>query len=232
MKPLLIIKTGSISEKVRESHGDMEDLILTATVLTSDAILTVPVFEGALLPDHNNICGAIITGSAAMVTDCEPWSIYTEGWIRIAHGVQCPILGICYGHQLLAQALGGEVGYHPGGLELGTVKIQLTEAGKQDSLFSAIPEEFLGHVTHYQTVLRLPPDAKRLAFNSFEPNHAFKLGTSTWGTQFHPEFTAAIMENYIELRAQSNNSPENFPTPAVSHPFGTTLLRRFLQLVR
>lgn len=234
MKPLLIIKTGSVSPKIREIHGDMEHLILTAAAIEPASVLVVPVFEGATLPDHKNIRGAIITGSSAMVTDSEPWSTYTEEWLRRAHGDGLPLLGICYGHQLLAQALGGTVGYHPGGLELGTVKIQLTEAGKQDSLLRVMPEEFLGHVTHYQTVLRLPPDAQCLAFNAFEPHHAFLVGTSTWGTQFHPEFTAPVMADYIELRAQSrsSSSPEGITAPAVSHPFGSTLLKRFLQIAQ
>lgn len=236
MKPLLIIKAGSILLKIRESYGDMEDLIIAASGIQACNTRVVSVFEGAPLPDHDSICGAIITGSGAMVTDREPWSVYTEDWLREAHANKIPLLGICYGHQLLAQALGGTVGYHSKGIELGTVDIHLTETGKTDRLLGVMPEQFLGHVTHYQTVLALPPDSHCLAFNSFEPHQAFRIGSCTWGTQFHPEFTADVMQNYVEFRTQDNDdNPDGtvkISPPVIPHVFGSVLLKQFLQITQ
>jgi GMP synthase (glutamine-hydrolysing) len=112
-----------------------------------------------------------------------------------------PVLGICYGHQLLARAMGGEVDYHPKGLEIGTtwveqVQVGADQAGDSDLLFRGLPKTFTAHVCHSQTVVRLPSGAVRLAKNDFEPNHAFRIGRSAWGVQFHPEYDIAVMSAY------------------------------------
>ena len=77
--------------------------------------------RGDTLPPPAQISGAVVTGSHAMVSHREPWSEATGAWLAqlVAHGT--PLLGICFGHQLLAHALGGEAGNHPGGPEIGTV---------------------------------------------------------------------------------------------------------------
>ena len=104
---------------------------------------------------------------------------------------------MCYGHQLLAEALGGEAGWHPKGREIGTVSVTLTEAGKQDPLLSGLPNTFLAQVTHAQSALVLPPGATLLASNNYEPHQAYRVGDRAWGVQFHPEFTSDIMRGYI-----------------------------------
>jgi GMP synthase (glutamine-hydrolysing) len=133
-----------------------------------------------------------------MITDDLPWSVKTEKWIPslIENGI--PFFGICYGHQLLARAGGGSAGFHPHGREIGTVKIQILPEGKDDVLFGALPRFIPAHAVHAQTVLRLPPGAVRLALNSHESNHAFRLGDCAWGVQFHPEYNVDIMRSYIE----------------------------------
>mgnify|MGYP001822359532 FL=1 len=164
-------------------------------------ICTLDAEHGAALPAAVECAGVVITGSHAMVTDDLSWSIKIEEWILSLLKARTPLLGICYGHQLLAQAAGGQVGFHPRGKEIGTVKIQLEPECAKDALFHSLPQSFLGHTTHSQTVLRLPSRATRLAANPYEPNHAFRLGDCAWGVQFHPEYTANIMRSYIEAQA-------------------------------
>jgi GMP synthase (glutamine-hydrolysing) len=112
-----------------------------------------------------------------------------------------PIFGICYGHKLLARAAGGQVGFHRCGREIGTVAVQLLPNSKNDDLFRMLPQSFFVHVMHSQTVLDLPPGARRLAANAFERNHAFRFGDCAWGVQFHPEYNADIMRSYIKEQA-------------------------------
>jgi GMP synthase (glutamine-hydrolysing) len=145
--------------------------------------------------------GAIITGSPAMVTDQAGWMQSLAVWIREAVDRAIPLLGVCFGHQLLAEAMGGCVDYHPEGREIGTVAIELTESGKRDPLLGCLPDMFTAHVTHAQSVLRLPADAVLLAANAYEAHQAFRAGECAWGVQFHPEFSADIMRGYIDERA-------------------------------
>ena len=122
-------------------------------------------------------------------------------WIPSLLESRTPLFGICYGHQLLARAAGGHVGFHKCGQEIGTVAVQLLADCANDALFESLPQSFFVHVAHSQTVLRLPPGATHLAANAYEPNQAFRLGDLAWGVQFHPEYNADIMRSYIEEQA-------------------------------
>ena len=233
MKPLLIIKTGSTFPAFQANWGDFDDFILTQLPDVGDALIA-PVAEKLWLPDYTAVSGVIITGSHAMVTDREPWSEFTADWLRGIPADTIPVLGICYGHQLLAHAWGGLVGYHPQGKEIGTVEIELTDAGRLDRLLGILPPRFPGHVTHAQTILHLPSQAKLLAHNEFEPHHAFVVNGNQWGVQFHPEFTAAIELCYIqEQRHDLERAGRDCATIEASvreHPFGRELLQRFYAL--
>jgi GMP synthase (glutamine-hydrolysing) len=139
------------------------------------------------------------------------------------------VLGICYGHQLLAHALGGEVGYHPGGLELGTVPITLAPEAQADPLFAHLPNQWPAQVVHAQSVRALPPGAVRLAGNAHEPHQAYRVGTQAWGVQFHPEFSPAAMQGYVQQLAAT--LPTGRTPPQVQETLqACSLLGRFAQL--
>lgn len=203
MKKLYILKVGSTFPATAKQFGDFDAWTSAGLGAMAIPTLVVDAEQGADLPRLEECAGVVITGSHAMVTDNLPWSLKLESWIPSLLGARVPLLGICYGHQLLARAAGGEVGYHPRGKEIGTVAIELLPAAARDPLFKALPTSFLAHATHAQTVLRLPPGATPLASNSFEPNHAFGLQGCAWGVQFHPEYSAEIMRVYIRAQASA-----------------------------
>ncbi len=235
MKPLLIIKTGSTLLSLRSRFGDFDGFILHHLPDIGD-YLVAPIVERQWLPHYADIGGVVITGSHAMVTDREPWSEFVADWLRGIPVGTLPILGICYGHQLLAAALGGIVGYHPQGTEIGTVEIELTAAGAQDPLLGSLPPLFAGHVTHAQTVLKLPPGATVLARNDFESHHAFVIHGNLWGVQFHPEFNAEIEQTYIKAQeqeiTQAGRNLSRIEESVWDHPYGRQLLQRFGELIR
>lgn len=198
MKPLVIIKVGDTFPALADTIGDFEHWIARGLCETELPLQVIDPRHGAPLPVPADIAGAVVTGSHAMVSDRAPWSERLAVWLRDAVAQEVPLLGICYGHQLLAHALGGEVDYHPQGIEIGSVRVTRTKAATADPLFARLPEEFAAHVIHRQSVRQLPPDAVLLAGNGFEPHHAFRIGETTWGVQFHPEFDHHAMGGYID----------------------------------
>jgi GMP synthase (glutamine-hydrolysing) len=232
---MIILKAGGTFPDLARSHGDFEHWILRGLRRPAEAVRVLDAREAPELPHAERCQGLIITGSHAMVTDLAPWGVRIADWLPSLVEADVPILGICYGHQLLAQALGGRVDYHPKGAEIGTVTLTLTAEAGSDPLFRALPSEFAAHSTHSQTVTSLPLGAVRLAGNAFEPNHAFRVGRRAWGVQFHPEFDRAIMACYIEqqlsrLQAQGQDRAALLASIRDT-PIGIQLLRAFADLV-
>lgn len=236
MKKFYLIKTGSTFPATAQCFGDFDRWTASALCSTSLPIEIVDAECGAMLPPAEDCAGVAITGSHAMVTDNLPWSLRLEAWIPHLLEAHVPLLGICYGHQLLARAAGGKVGFHPQGLEVGTVMIDRLPSAEEDPLFRALPASFSAHVTHSQTVLTLPTDAYCLASNDFEPHHAFRLGDCAWGVQFHPEYSTDIMRSYIEAQTDELLSAGQDATGLLRDvketPVAAEIARRFGQIVK
>jgi len=231
-RPLLILKTGDTYESLREPRGDFEHWIADGLEAGGLPLLVLDPRQGDALPDAQDIAGVVVTGSHSMVSHREPWSERAAQWLAgVVESDRVPVLGICYGHQLLAHALGGEAGDHPAAIEIGTVQVRTTEAAAQDPLFAAMPERFDAHVVHRQSALSLPPKAVRLAGNDFEPNQAFRVGSQTWGVQFHPEFDEDAMRGYIDMLAATLENPTAVREQVRATPEAAGLLQRFAHLV-
>ena len=200
-KALHVLQVGHTFTATRAQLGDFDRWTLAAIGDVPLPVRVLDVPEGAVLPAAGDCAGVIITGSHAMVTDELPWSRAIEAWLPGIVAARAPVLGICYGHQLLARSLGGVVGYRAQGREIGTVAIGLTPEAADDPLFGGLPGKLEAHTTHAQSVAALPRGAVRLAGNEADPNHAFRFGESAWGVQFHPEFDADVMRAYIQEQA-------------------------------
>ena len=230
---LLIVKTGSTIDPRR--RGDFEHWFTAGVGLGPERVQVVDVQRGEPLPGPREHRGIIITGAPEMVTDRAPWSQRVARWLPSVVEAGTPLLGVCYGHQLLAQALGGEVGPNPLGLEMGTVSTRLTPEASQDPLFLGFPRTLTVQATHFESVLRLPPGAHRLAAGDCDPNHAFAVGRAAWGVQFHPEFDADITRNYLHHRRQwvteLGQDPDALAASTADSPHGRLLLERFAQVM-
>ncbi len=187
------------------------------------------------LPAPDRIAGVIISGSHAMVTEQRPWSEKTAAWLRGAH-TRVPILGICYGHQLLGYALGGKVADNPAGREMGTATINFNEQAGHDPLFADSAGAIRAQVSHKQSLLALPPGAVLLGGSAGDPHQAFRCAASSWGVQFHPEFDAAVTRTYIDHCAQllrdEGQDPEQLKEHCTESASGPALLQRFAAIVK
>lgn len=230
MKPVLIIRTGQAPDNIRARHGDFPHWFRLGAKLPLPRVQVVNVAAGEELPPPQEVAGAMITGSAAMVTERAPWSERTAGWIRDAMDVDLPLLGVCYGHQLMSHALGGRVDYLPGGREIGTLPIELLADAQHDPLAAHLPGEFRAHTTHEQSVLEVPKGTQVLARSARDPHHLLRYGRNAISVQFHPEFNADVMRAYI-TRKHHDMRREGFdPHHAFRQVAATPNARRLLRM--
>ena len=181
------------------------------------------------LPAASEFAALVITGSAARVAERTRWMTRAEAFVLGAVEQEVPTLGICFGHQLLGQALGGRVAENPAGREMGTKRyFELSP----DEVVSDSEPHYLCNMSHLDSVVELPPGARVVGHTQQEPHAAVRFGESTWGVQFHPEFDEVTMRSYIEerrdiLRAESRDPEEMLDGVKATHA-GSSVIPRFL----
>lgn len=231
MKRVLIIRTGRAPDFIRARHGDFPHWFRLGAGLRLHHLQVVDAAAGETLPTPREVAGAIITGSAAMVTERTDWSERTAGWIRDAMDVELPLFGVCYGHQLMAHALGGRVDYLPDGREIGTQTIELSTSAAHDPLATVLPTSFRAHTTHQQSVLEPPAGAIVLARSARDPHQLLRYGPHALSVQFHPEFNAEVMRAYIRHKhadmRREGMDPQQILSAVAATPSARRLLRRF-----
>jgi len=233
--PFLILEAGLPVAPLRR-HGDFGHWIRVAAGLGPDDAVVCRVIAGDALPPPQRFAGVLVSGSGAMVTERHDWSERSADWLRDASGRGLPVFGICYGHQLLAHALGGTVGDNPRGREMGTHPVELHPEAGDDPLLAGLPPRFEAQLTHMQTVLAPPPGAVVLARSAGDDCQAFRVGEQAWGVQFHPEFSAGIMRGYIRARAEVIEAEGLCPTSLAANvgaaPTARNVMRRFVRFAR
>jgi GMP synthase (glutamine-hydrolysing) len=146
-----------------------------------------------------------------------------------------PTFGSCWGHQFIAQALGGEVITDHTASEVGSFRIHLTEEGSADPLFEGYPPSFIAHMGHHDRISELPPGAVELARSDRCDNQIFRIADKPiYGAQFHAEMTAGHLierlsyyrDDYLPSDEEFDSLKEN-PIPT---PESDAILRRFFDL--
>lgn len=154
--------------------------------------------------------------------------------LREIHRIAKPTFASCWGFQAMARAMGGQCVNDVPNAEVGTIELQLTEAGRADPIFGALPHKFAAQAGHEDHVVQLPPDAELLASSSRVTEQAFRfVGRPIYCTQFHPELDrAAMLERviaYPEYIARiARISFDDFVQSVRETPEANSLLRRFV----
>jgi len=233
LKRIALIKTGCTLDEIKPRHGDFENWFAEGMGVAD--LLQIDVYRHEALPVPEDLAGAVITGSPAMVSAREDWSEKTAEWLRQAVSKGLPVLGVCYGHQLLAHALGGRVGPNPAGRQIGTVEAQLIDNKENDILVGSLPSAFAAQTSHSEVVLEIPPDAVRLATSPLDGNFALRFAERVWGLQFHPEFSAAVTSDYIRYRAgdlrREGLDPDRLMSEVSETEAASSVLKKFIGLV-
>jgi GMP synthase (glutamine-hydrolysing) len=161
-------------------------------------------------------------------------------FIREVHGRDGWFLGVCFGHQALAWALGGKVELNSRGREMGTVPLFLTPEGEKSPLLKGFSSGDLVNLVHKTHVTRMPEGGILLAYNQMTPNQAFSIGRS-FGFQPHPEFTPVQMrlltdmygsvlvrkEGFLDDESHLGNFRDSFRQT----PSSMAILRNFTRMV-
>ncbi|WP_126978748.1 type 1 glutamine amidotransferase [Frigidibacter oleivorans] len=185
-----ILQTGQSPDVLRDELGDYPDMF---RALLKDRGLTFRTFhvEAMEFPEDVHDCeGWLITGSRHGAYENHPFIPPLEAFIRRAYAAGVPMVGICFGHQIIAQALGGTVRKHDGGWAVGA----------QDYQFEGQPLRL--NAWHQDQVVSLPPDAEVVARNAFCENAALVYGDRAFTVQAHPEFGDAVIAGLIRTRGR------------------------------
>ncbi len=177
-----------------------------------------------------------MSGSGSMVSEVHAWRGPLESWLHRSLEREIPLLGVCYGHQLLAHILGGQVDWAPAGPEFGTFRIMLSKQGRQDPLFAGLGPELRCQQWHRQAVLKIPPGARILAHSPGMDCQAFAWGERAWGIQFHAEFTPAVVRGFIAARRpllrKLNANVQQIQAELEDSGHGRRVLRNFADAAR
>lgn len=232
--PVVIVQMGLPPAPLMQRLGDQADWFAAALGRQRSELRVAQPFLDEPLPRADDFSLAIVTGSWSMVTDREPWSERTAAWLAELVAQGKPVLGVCYGHQLMAHALGGRVGDLPGGPERGVFALTLTAAGRRDPLLQGLPQHFAAYLSHAQAVLEPPAGAQWLGGTGRDAYQLLRYGPNAFSMQPHPEFTPTIMAACAAGRENGNaalddRSPEQVAqSPWLPQPHA--LLQRFVSL--
>jgi GMP synthase-like glutamine amidotransferase len=194
-----ILETGRPPEALKDKHrtypGMFEELLAAANPdLTFE---TFAAIDG-VVPSDPNVCdGWLITGSRHGVYEKLPWMLRLEQLIRDAAEARIPVVGICFGHQIMAEALGGKVQKSEKGWGLGLHDYDVRQ--KPDWMENA-PQRMTIPAVHQDQVVVKPPGAEVIASSDFCDYAALVYGEVGLSFQGHPEFTETYQRDLLEVR--------------------------------
>lgn len=194
-----LVQCGHVHPDLVPEHGDYPELFADLLGPYGIELSTFDVDHGQFPGELDDLDGWVISGSADSAYDDLPWIHQTEDLLRELVERRAPMVAVCFGHQLLAQAMGGTVAKSPDGWGAGVHAYELV--GEPLPWMDPPPHGPLRLIaSHQDQVTALPEGAVLLARTDHCPVAAYALGTSAFAIQPHPEFTAAVSRGLVERR--------------------------------
>lgn len=199
-----ILKTDRVREEFVDRHGDYPDMFhqllrdaARAAAVPEPAFRDYDVQHGHYPADVLECDGYVITGSRDSVYDDHLWIAELSDFVLNLHHRRHKLIGICFGHQLIAQVLGGETRAADVGWAVGVHASRVIAA---PGWMQPHQEQFALLSSHKDQVTRLPEGAALLAENDFCPNAAFTIGDHILAIQGHPEFAKPYSADLMAFR--------------------------------
>lgn len=194
-----ILETDQLSEALRREHGGYGDMF-QALLQSVDKHLSLPRYQvtESGYPENIDDCDAyLITGSKAGVYDDRPWIKPLQDYVATLAKQKKKLIGICFGHQLIAQALGGQAqkSAKGWGVGLATSTVYVTKPW-----MDPVKQTFSLIISHQDQVTTLPPQAELIAGDDFCAYGSYQIGEHILTFQGHPEFTPAYARQRLHDR--------------------------------
>ena len=232
-----ILLVGRASEDLVDKYGTYAEMLIN--LINSDEKLfefkTFNILDGVFPLNHNDCDGWIVTGSPHGVYEEHSWIPIVSQLIKDIYDNKLPIFGVCFGHQLIAQALGGNVEKSTKGWGLGLHTYQINN---KTNYMGNLSSEVTLNICHQDQVLNPPNGATVYAKSDFCENAGFYIKDKVLTMQAHPEFLVDFIKALLTAR-RDVTIPKQFVDPALiglkSHPdsvqsnqFAETIRRFFL----
>ena len=215
-----ILLVGRASEDLVDKYGTYAEMLIN--LINSDEKLfefkTFNILDGIFPLNHNDCDGWIVTGSPHGVYEEHSWIPIMSQLIRDIYDNKLPIFGVCFGHQLIAQALGGNVEKSTKGWGLGLHTYQINN---KTNYMGNLSSEVTLNICHQDQVLSPPNGATVYAKSDFCENAGFYIKDKVLTMQAHPEFLVDFIKALLTAR-RDVTIPKQFVDPALirlkSHP--------------
>lgn len=185
-----ILITGHMADEMRATHGDdYSSLFLRLLAGQGLDFTSYRVVDGAFPPSPEAQEGWLITGSRHGTYDDLPWIAPLEAFLRAARAADRPMVGICFGHQIMATAFGGTCEKYPGGWALGPHSYRMRNGQRRNVI-----------AWHQDQVTRPPDDAEVIGGSEFCRNAYLLYGHAGYSMQPHPEFDPGFTRDLLQAR--------------------------------
>lgn len=194
-----ILLCDEVDNELIRVHGKYQDMyVKLLQQVDPDLQFLIYDARSGEFPAHIDAADAyVITGSRYGVNDNLPWIAALEKWVREIHTHEKKMIGICFGHQLIAKALGGNVSKSPKGWGLG---ISVNKMFHQKPWMHPHLKDLNLIVSHQDQVVVLPENAEVLATSDFCPFYMLQIKDNLFTVQGHPEYTKGFSQALMELR--------------------------------